>query len=53
MPESLLVKTCRDIGFEITCTSAAQETIHYIEIRKPGELKTVKAHQVLGKIINA
>lgn len=51
MPKSLLVETCQALGFEIIATRAIEETVHWIEIRKPGELKTVKAHQVLGKII--
>ena len=51
MPRSLLVETCQALGFEIIATRAIEETVHWIEIRKPGELKTVKAHQVLGKIV--
>jgi phospholipid N-methyltransferase len=51
MPKSLLVETCKSLGFEIIATRAIEETVHWIEIRKPGELKTVKAHQVLGKIV--
>jgi phospholipid N-methyltransferase len=51
MPKSLLVETCESLGYEIVATRAIEETVHWIEIRKPGELKTVKAHQVLGKIV--
>ena len=51
MPESLLIETCKSLGFEIVATRAIEETVHWIEIRKPGELETVKAHQVLGKIV--
>jgi SAM-dependent methyltransferase len=46
MPKTLLIKTCNELGFTII-----QDTNTWIEIRKPGELKTVKAHQVLGEII--
>lgn len=51
MPKTLLEKTCNEIGFEIINFGGVEETIHWIEIKKPGELKTVKAHQVLGEII--
>jgi phospholipid N-methyltransferase len=52
MPKNLLVETCKSLGYEIVATRAIEETVHWIEIRKPGELKTVKAHQVLGKIVS-
>lgn len=51
IPRSLLINACKEIGFEIIESSDAEETVHWIEIKKPGELKTVKAHQVLGEII--
>lgn len=53
MTSELLTKTCSDLGFEIIEVRNCDETVYWIEIRKPGELKTVKAHQVLGKIITA
>lgn len=52
MPRSLLVKTCEEMGFEIINISNIEETVNWIEIKKPGELKTVKAHQVLGEIVH-
>lgn len=52
MPKSLLTKTCTDIGFEIINYGHTEETISWIEIKKPGTLKTVKAHQVMGEIVN-
>lgn len=52
MPKSLLVATCRELGFEIIKTHNPELTVNWIEIRKPGELKTVKGHQVLGEIIS-
>lgn len=51
MPRTLLTKTCTELGFEIIHTSSLEETVNWIEIKKPGELKTVKAHQVLGEIV--
>lgn len=52
MPATLLEDTCKSLGFEIIVIRNIEETVHWIEIKKPGELKTVKGHQVLGKIIN-
>ncbi len=51
MPKTLLVNLCRDaIGFDIIETFDREDNIHWIEVRKPGKLSTVKSHQVLGKI---
>ena len=51
MPESLLINTCKELGFEIINSVTEESEVNWIEIRKPGELKTVKAHQVLGRIV--
>ena len=53
MPSKLLEQTCSDLGFEIIANRSVEETVHWIEIRKPGALTTTKHHQVLGKIIDA
>jgi len=50
MPKSLLVPLCESLGFTIVDESDYAGNINWIEIRKPGELKTIKAHQVLGEI---
>lgn len=52
IPKSMLIPLCESIGFEIVYTRDIMESmaISWIEIRKPGELKTVKAHQVLGEL---
>jgi phospholipid N-methyltransferase len=50
MPSKLLLDTCKSIGFEIIHNITKEETIHWVEIKKPGVLKTVKGHQVLGEI---
>lgn len=50
MPKSLLVSLAENLGFEVIATFDADEFIHWIEIKKPGELKTVKAHQAMGEI---
>lgn len=52
MPAALLVSICKKLNFEIVYNRTTDETFSWIEIRRPGTLKTVKAHQVLGKIIN-
>lgn len=52
MPAKLLTSICKKLNFEIIHHYTTDETFSWIEIRKPGKLKTVKAHQVLGKIIN-
>lgn len=52
MPKSLLTKTCTDMGFEIINHGHTEETVSWIEIKKPGTLKTVKGHQVMGEIVN-
>ena len=49
IPKSLLVPTCESVGFEIMGEFNFEE-ISWLEIKKPGTLHTVKAHQVLGEI---
>jgi SAM-dependent methyltransferase len=52
MPRSLLVTLCLSLGFEIVNEVAHAPNISWIEIRRPGTLHTVKAHQVFGEIRN-
>lgn len=52
MPATLLTKTCQELGFEIITVANPTLTTNWIEIRKPGVLKTVKGHQVLGEILS-
>jgi SAM-dependent methyltransferase len=49
IPQSILVPTCLSLGFEVIRTFTEEPNISWIEIKQPGTLKTVKAHQVLGK----
>lgn len=51
MTESLLRTTASGIGYEIIAVRRIEEVVTWIELRKPGTLKTVKAHQALGKIM--
>jgi SAM-dependent methyltransferase len=50
IPKTLLVPTCQSVGFEIVDHFHDGVNISWIEIRKPGTLHTIKAHQVLGEI---
>ena len=48
--ESLLEKTVKEMGFDIEKYDN-HEKEHWIIIRKPGNLRTVKSMQALGKIV--
>lgn len=50
MPKSLLITFCETHGFEVLDSFDLDQTVSWIEIRKPGELKTVKAQQAMGEI---
>jgi len=50
LPKSLLIPTCQAQGFEIINEYSFDSNIHWLEVKQPGTLATVKAHQVLGKI---
>ena len=49
MPQSLLIPLCESLGYEIYQKGPVGNP-SWIEIKKPGTLHTVKAHQVLGEI---
>jgi ubiquinone/menaquinone biosynthesis C-methylase UbiE len=51
MPKKLLTTLIHQHGFEIIGLEDRDETISWAEIRKPGVLSTIKAHPVLGEII--
>jgi SAM-dependent methyltransferase len=50
VPRSQLLPWCRDLGLEISADHVQQDTISWLELRKPGKLETIKLHQVLGEI---
>ena len=51
VPRSKLIAMAQQIGFEITHTESFNSgVLNWIELRHPGELQTVKAHQALGEI---
>jgi SAM-dependent methyltransferase len=52
MPKSMLIPLCESLGYEIVTDEARDMSISWLEIRKPGTLETVKAHQVMGEIKN-
>lgn len=50
MPRSFLIPMCQSLGFEVLAEAEHGPAISWLEIRRPGELRTIKAHQVLGEI---
>ena len=53
IPKSMLLPMCESLGYEIIYSRDIRgegTSISWVEIRKPGTLETVKAHQVLGEI---
>lgn len=54
-PKTKVMETCGKIGFTITDSFDYEHSwysFNWIEVRKPGELNTCKAHQVLGMVNN-
>jgi len=50
IPRPLLIPLCESLGYEIIVQRTRDLSLSWIELKKPGVLKTVKAHQVLGEI---
>ncbi len=50
VPRSLLIPLAESLGFEIINAPDINSNTSWIEIKRPGKLSTVKAHQVLGEI---
>jgi len=50
MPKSILVPLCQSLGFEIAHEYDFEAITSWLEIKKPGTLHSIKAHQVLGEI---
>ncbi len=53
IPKTMLVPLCESLGYEVYHTRENRgegTVISWIELKRPGELRTVKAHQVLGEI---
>lgn len=49
-PKSVLLALVEGLGFEVISVADHGPAISWLEIKRPGELHTVKAHQVLGEI---
>ena len=50
MPKSLLSVLAESLGFEIHQSFHPETNISWIELKRPGTLQTIKAHQVMGEI---
>lgn len=50
VPKSMLVPMIESMGFEIIDAQDHLPSTSWIEIKKPGILRTVKAHQAMGEI---
>jgi SAM-dependent methyltransferase len=53
MPKSMLIPMCESLGFELYYDRDVRgegTTVSWLELKRPGTLETVKAHQVLGEI---
>jgi SAM-dependent methyltransferase len=50
IPRSMLIPLCESLGYQVVHDCAREMTVSWLEIQLPGELKTVKAHQVMGEI---
>jgi SAM-dependent methyltransferase len=48
VPKSMLIPACQQVGFEIIESKDFEPCVCWVELRKPGELTTVKGHQALG-----
>jgi hypothetical protein len=52
LPKSHLIRICNELGFEIVNSESYDNgVISWLEIKKPGTLSTIKAHQALGEIM--
>lgn len=50
VPKTMLVPMIESLGFDIIKTLDLPSSTCWVEIKKPGVLQTVKAHQALGEI---
>ena len=48
--ESEMISICQSVGFEVTESESKEDSVQWLEIKKPGTLSTVKTHQALGEI---
>lgn len=50
VPKRMLIPLVESLGFTVISTEDFDPNISWVELQKPGVLKTVKAHQTLGEI---
>jgi SAM-dependent methyltransferase len=50
VPKNMLIPLCESLGYQVIQTHDSEPAVSWIEIRKPGELSTIKAGQALGEI---
>ena len=50
MPKSLLIPMCQSLGYEVVYQQDHEPAVSWLELRKPGELSTIKGHQAMGII---
>jgi hypothetical protein len=53
--KTMIVKAVTDLGLEVTESFSFETAWHnmsWIEVKKPGELTTIKAHQTLGLVMD-
>lgn len=51
-PKSMLIPLVESIGFIVSESHDYDPTVSWLEIQKPGELKSCKAHQALGAVVH-
>jgi SAM-dependent methyltransferase len=50
VPKSLLLPMIQSMGYEVVYQKDHEPAVSWLEIRKPGELTTIRGHQALGII---
>ena len=50
IPKSMLIPVCQQLGYEVVYSQDHEPAVSWVELKKPGELFTVKGHQALGII---
>ena len=50
-PKYMLIPLVESLGFTVTASYDYDPTVSWVEIQKPGRLKTCKAHQSMGAVI--
>ena len=51
VPKSMLIPLCESLGYTVVESRDYEPAMSWIEIKKPGELQTIKASQSIGEIV--